>query len=284
MLNKGKYILISLIFISKISIHAQNSISGSVEYGVILDNGADKTKLSPINERDKAREDSVYKASNGRISNKGFVNLTQLLVFNGVEAGTYVDVESKKVLRFYQNHLTKTLLGVEFTMSGRYLVADTLMPIIWKLSKNTKKIQNIQCFSAQAEYRGRVWTAWYAPSIPVSSGPWKLYGLPGLILEAEDIIGLTKFECTKITIPKPKDIEVSKNSFSDDKRIKETVSYDRYIVLLRKSLDNFEKMGSTSDKDGTTTIAVNISNLEIFAFEEAIGKRKQQKLYDTPKK
>ena len=35
-------------------------------------------------------------------------------------------------------------------------------------------------------FKGRTWYAWYSEDIPVSEGPWKLYGLPGLILRAYD--------------------------------------------------------------------------------------------------
>lgn len=56
----------------------------------------------------------------------------------------------------------------------------------WEISDETKEILGYQCFKATADYRGRRWTVWFAPEIPVQDGPWKLCGLPGLILEAVD--------------------------------------------------------------------------------------------------
>jgi hypothetical protein len=35
-------------------------------------------------------------------------------------------------------------------------------------------------------FKGREYIVWYAPSIAYAEGPWKLGGLPGLILEAYD--------------------------------------------------------------------------------------------------
>lgn len=56
----------------------------------------------------------------------------------------------------------------------------------WEVTDSVKNILGYECFKAIASYRGRRWTAWFAPEIPVQDGPWKLCGLPGLILEAYD--------------------------------------------------------------------------------------------------
>lgn len=59
------------------------------------------------------------------------------------------------------------------------------MNIEWNLvDDSTRTILGYECMLATCDYHGRRWSAWFAPEIPVSDGPWKLCGLPGLILEA----------------------------------------------------------------------------------------------------
>lgn len=88
----------------------------------------------------------------------------------------------------------------------------------WTIHNNRKVIANYSCQNATVEFRGRKYEAWFTTEIPISLGPFKFVGLPGLILEIQDsnqhytfrFIGLKKlnpvqpiksqnFPCTQTT-------------------------------------------------------------------------------------
>ena len=65
-----------------------------------------------------------------------------------------------------------------------YLYEEELPEWNWEISDSTKTLLGYECIKATTDFHGRKWTAWVAPEIPLNAGPWKLAGLPGLILEA----------------------------------------------------------------------------------------------------
>ncbi|SIR08341.1 GLPGLI family protein [Pontibacter lucknowensis] len=73
--------------------------------------------------------------------------------------------------------------------------------IDWKISSEKRKIGGLEVIKATATFRGRHYTAWYAPDIAVPLGPWKLHGLPGLILEAYDDNREIQFVFKKLEYP-----------------------------------------------------------------------------------
>lgn len=85
----------------------------------------------------------------------------------------------------FQFPLEGRIIIKEYLMAN-YLYEDPLNKIKWKLSLETKFFGKINCQKATANYKGRNWIAWFAPDIQYENGPWKLYGLPGLILETYD--------------------------------------------------------------------------------------------------
>ncbi|HAL64614.1 MAG: Uncharacterized protein XD81_1480 [Bacteroidetes bacterium 38_7] len=56
----------------------------------------------------------------------------------------------------------------------------------WSIHLEKKNILGYSCQKATTIFRGRKWTAWFSIEIPVSDGPWKFCGLPGLILSVSD--------------------------------------------------------------------------------------------------
>lgn len=56
----------------------------------------------------------------------------------------------------------------------------------WIITDSRKELCGYSCQLATTEYGGRVWNVWFTVDIPLSTGPWKFHGLPGLILRAED--------------------------------------------------------------------------------------------------
>jgi GLPGLI family protein len=68
----------------------------------------------------------------------------------------------------------------------------------WTIHSETQTILSHPCKKATCRFRGRDYVAWYALDIPISRGPYKFAGLPGLILKIADTENLYGFECIGI--------------------------------------------------------------------------------------
>lgn len=63
---------------------------------------------------------------------------------------------------------------------------EPLSEMQWTIMEDsTASILGYECVMAESDYHGRHWKAWFTSEIPMPFGPWKLHGLPGLILKAE---------------------------------------------------------------------------------------------------
>jgi GLPGLI family protein len=132
-------------------------------------------------------------------------------------------VESEFLGDVFLKEKTRNFLFVEEVHFGKtFYVKDSLHQMSWKLGKSEKVILGKKCKSATTTFRGRNYTAFYAPKIPVSDGPWKFGGLPGLILEVKSDDNAVQWTAIELT-------ENAKVKISDDfKNIDKSISWEAF--------------------------------------------------------
>jgi len=59
-------------------------------------------------------------------------------------------------------------------------------------------ISDYNVTKAKVEFRGRKYEAWFSEEIPINAGPWKFFGLPGLILEVGSADGAVSIRLSEI--------------------------------------------------------------------------------------
>jgi len=95
----------------------------------------------------------------------------------------------------YQDLSTGKLSLFSNYASAYYTYEEDIPTQEWSVNTDSvMTIMGMECHLATTKFRGRVWKVWFTEEIPVSLGPWKLGGLPGLILKAvadDDFIKLT---------------------------------------------------------------------------------------------
>ncbi len=116
-----------------------------------------------------------------------------------------------------------------------YMYEDELHAQEWQMTDSTKTILDYTCQQAVCDFRGRYWTAWFAPDIPVNDGPWKFGGLPGLIMEVYDqghqyhftIVGLQQVDHEPIIFSPT---HVGSKKFEQTNRIDFLKAKKRYLM------------------------------------------------------
>lgn len=166
----------------------------------------------------------------------------------------------------YTSIKTGESISEEEIFGKEFLITDSLPKWNWTLGPETKKIGEYTCNKAtavvpvteaeKAAYRkqkeelsqnpNRIVmieepqdynvTVWYSREIPVGHGPSEFWGLPGLILEAND--GRTTLLCSKIVLNPKEQPKISKPKTG------QKVTQKEFEDIRRKKMQEIEKMGS----------------------------------------
>jgi len=186
-------LIISGLLLCCISGYPQEQ-QGKVTYDFIA-NGEKKTMVlffddsSSLCVYNKEGWDTNYAAFRGALfdSSSGFgIKVNQ---YDSTGALIYRNFRSEKLV------VRQTKVGI----LNAFIVRDNWVTISWELLDEEEIIAGYTCRKAIGNFRGRQYTAWYAPDLKNPYGPWKLFGLPGLILEAHDKEKVFRMTATAIS-------------------------------------------------------------------------------------
>ena len=101
--------------------------------------------------------------------------------------GHYQDLLNNDGAYYYLDYPEKGRVLVRTEVNGKGVAyEEDREAIAWEFRDSVITVLGFECHLAEADFRGRHWLAWYTLEVPVSQGPWMLWGLPGLICEAYD--------------------------------------------------------------------------------------------------
>jgi GLPGLI family protein len=90
-----------------------------------------------------------------------------------------------KVTKSYPDFTTYLFRSIA---TDQYKIKEDQKPE-WNILPDKQKIGEYNAQKATTNFGGREWIAWFSSEIPFQDGPYKFYGLPGLIVKIEDTTG-----------------------------------------------------------------------------------------------
>jgi len=133
------------------------------------------------------KNSSAYKSYDNVLEQAEFKKQVQVAMASSPDGRINVNRNKKgSGAEYYEFPNEKKLARKEPLVMETYLINDAMPAIDWKISSDTATYGGLHCQKAVGHFKGRDYTAWFCPDMPLHVGPWKLNGLPGVIVEAYD--------------------------------------------------------------------------------------------------
>ncbi len=115
----------------------------------------------------------------------------------GIIGGTNIHPYCKNYV--YKNYPEKDKIMFTGYVNKKFIKVLEKITFQWQIIDRTDTILlGYPCQKAITSYAGRNYNAWFSTEIPISDGPFKFHGLPGLIVKISDEQNQHSFELVKI--------------------------------------------------------------------------------------
>lgn len=133
-------------------------------------------------------------------------------------------------MTIFKNYTQGKLTHTEKICMDWFRYEEDMPELEWELTDSVTNVLGYECRSAVCNFRGREWKVFYTEDIPLMDGPWKLHGLPGLIMRAVDKDGHYSFECIGIKSQADRPITIYKVPYNTTSRLKYYDAKHRYDI------------------------------------------------------
>ena len=141
---------------------------------------------------------------------------------------------NRKETFFIKRNFSNNTIYDGVTLLGKtYLIQDSIIPQPWKILNDMKEVAGHICMNASMNdtIRKQVTIAWFALDMPVSAGPDRFTGLPGMVLEVDINNGALVMTADKIDL-KPLTTELNVPAKIKGKKI----TVPEYTQLIEKQI------------------------------------------------
>ncbi|WP_315358322.1 GLPGLI family protein [Prevotella nigrescens] len=174
-------------------------------------------------------------------------NLRKSLDGNNIQIETSSPVRGNLSMDFYRGYPAGKSTYLDEVLGEKFRITEPLEQPKWDIiADSTKQILNYACQMARCKFKGRTWTAWFTTDIPLDNGPWKLYGLPGLILRAYDAKQQYIFDC------------VGMKQAKEGENITYNSDFDKYAALTMKEFVDYQRKAVPEDILATQGIKIEV--------------------------
>ena len=176
--------------------------------------------------------------------------ITSLVNAGSLDFSSVGDVKGGTSVQIFKNWPKTGRMTMIDEMLDWFEVEEAVPDFGWKVCDEWKEVLGYRVHRAECTFRGRDYVAWFAPELPVSDGPWKFCGLPGLILEVYDVRMQYRYVLEGLTVKDGLRVEMP-----DAQYIRTDV--EKYLRTLRRYTEN--PMLIMSEIDASAISAVRVS-------------------------
>lgn len=133
------------------------------------------------------------------------------------------------IIKRYDNN---QIIFLRKIVNNKISYSESLELFSWKIKPERKTILGYNCQKAVTNYEGRIYEAWFTMDIPISEGPYKFNGLPGLIIQIADLKNHYNFKLIAF--------EKLETSISDNTNIKDysPTTKAKFMALEKRYKEN----------------------------------------------